>query len=84
MILLRVSSAVGLVYLIYMLSQEPEHISNLSDFTTENIDDLFNWGNNRFVMGQIEDQNTNKTARKKTAQEIFMEVLLGEEEDEKK
>ena len=81
MIVLRISSAVGLVYLLYMLSQEPEHISNLKNFTSENMEDLFNWGNDRFVMGRIEDQNMNKTARKKTAQEVFMEVLLGDENE---
>ena len=50
------------------------------------MDDLFNWGNDRFVLGrQIADKSGNSTAkRKKTPQEIFMEAILEEEEPKKK
>ena len=49
------------------------------------MDDLFNWGNDRFVLGrQIADKSGNSTAkRKKTPQEIFMEAILDEEEPKK-
>jgi hypothetical protein len=43
------------------------------------MNDLFNWGNNRFVLGRIEDKSggANGTAkRKKTPQDIFMEAIL--------
>jgi len=45
------------------------------------MDDLFNWGNDRFVLGrQIADKSGNSTAkRKKTPQEIFMEAILEED-----
>lgn len=50
------------------------------------MDDLFNWGNDRFVLGrQIADKSGNSTVkRKKTPQEIFMEAILEEEEPQKK
>jgi len=50
------------------------------------MDDLFNWGNDRFVLGrQIADKSGNSTVkRKKTPQEIFMEAILDEEEPPKK
>lgn len=49
------------------------------------MDDLFNWGNDRFVLGrQIADKSGNNTAkRKKTPQEIFMEAILEDEEPKK-
>ena len=48
--------------------------------------DLFNWGNDKFVLGrQIADHSGNSTVkRKKTPQEIFMEAILDEEETPKK
>ena len=48
--------------------------------------DLFNWGNDRFVLGrQIADHSGNSTVkRKKTPQEIFMEAILDEEEEKPK
>ena len=47
--------------------------------------DLFNWGNDKFVLGrQIADHSGNSTVkRKKTPQEIFMEAILDEEEPPK-
>ncbi|TNV78137.1 hypothetical protein FGO68_gene1137 [Halteria grandinella] len=53
----------------------------LSSFTNDSMNDLFNWGNDRFVLGRIEDKSGNGTAkRKKTPQQIFMEAILEEEE----
>ena len=48
--------------------------------------DLFNWGNDKFVLGrQIADHSGNSTVkRKKTPQEIFMEAILDEEEEKPK
>jgi hypothetical protein len=45
------------------------------------MDDLFNWGNDKFVLGrQLADKNGNSTVkRKKTPQEVFMEAILDEE-----
>jgi len=46
--------------------------------------DLFEWGNDRFVVGRIADgSGKNGTARKKTAHEIFMEAIM-ETDDEVK
>lgn len=49
------------------------------------MDDLFNWGNDRFVLGrQIADKSGNSTVkRKRTPQEIFMDAILDEEEPKK-
>jgi fumarate reductase subunit C len=51
MILLRIVSAVSLVWFVIQLAKEPENLDNLASFTNENINDLFNWGNDRFVLG---------------------------------
>jgi len=46
--------------------------------------DLFEWGNDRFVMGKIADgSGKNGTARKKTAHEIFMEAIMETDEEVK-
>jgi hypothetical protein len=51
MYLLRIVSAISLVYFIYLLGKEPENLDSIASFTNENINDLFNWGNDRFVLG---------------------------------
>lgn len=66
---LRVLSAISLVILVYMLSREPENLESLSSFTNDSMNDIFNWGNDRFVLGRIEDKSANGTVkRKKTPQ----------------
>ena len=85
MVLLRVMSAISLIFLVIQLAKEPENIDSLTSFTNDSMNDLFNWGNDRFVLGRIEDKSggVNGTARrKKTPQEIFMEAIL--DDDEKK
>lgn len=79
MVILRILSAIGLVFLLYMLAQEPANIDEITNFTNENLQDLFNWGNDRFVLGRIAD-TSNTTNKKKSAREIFMEAILDEEE----
>lgn len=80
MVGVRVLSAVSLVFLVYILSQEPENMDNLSSFTNDSMNDLFNWGNDRFVLGRIEDKSVNGTVkRKKTPQQIFMEAIMEDE-----
>ena len=53
--------------------------------TREGLDELFEWGNQRFVVGQ---QNNNQTLvdpnRPKSAQDIFAEQILEEMEERKK
>ncbi len=86
MVLLRVGSAIACVFFVIQLMKEPENIEGLKSFTNESMNDLFNWGNDRFVLGrQIADKSVNGTGpkRKKTPQEIFMEAIL-EDEDTKK
>lgn len=51
MVVMRIGSAVGLIFLIYQLAQEPSNIDDLSSFTSDNLKDLFEWGNDRFVLG---------------------------------
>jgi len=52
-------------------------LDNLASFTNENLNDLFNWGNDRFVLGQLPSSGGNSTLRrKKSPQEIFMEAIL--------
>lgn len=46
------------------------------------MDDLFNWGNDKFVLGRaLEHKTANGTVikRKKSPQEIFMEAILEED-----
>jgi translocation protein SEC62 len=82
MILLRLASAVALVFFVIQLAKEPDNLDSLKGFTKDSMDDLFNWGNDRFVLGrQIADKSGNSTVkRKRTPQEIFMEAILDEEE----
>lgn len=48
------------------------------------MNDLFNWGNDRFVLGQLPSSGGNSTIkRKKSPQEIFMEAILDDEEPTK-
>jgi hypothetical protein len=68
MFLMRIASGIGLVFLIYQLAQEPEGLDNLSSFTNENFNDLFEWGNQRFVLGRIGDGKNITAQKRKTAQ----------------
>jgi hypothetical protein len=51
MFILRLVSAVSLVFFVFQLAKEPDNLDNLASFTNENLNDLFNWGNDRFVLG---------------------------------
>lgn len=84
MYVLRLASAIGLIYLGIQLAKEPENLDSLSSFTNDNLNDLFNWGNDRFVLGrQIAASGGNSTIkRKKTPQEIFMEAILEDEQEQ--
>jgi hypothetical protein len=53
MFILRLVSAVSLVFFVFQLAKEPDNLDNLASFTNENLNDLFNWGNDRFVLGQL-------------------------------
>jgi len=52
MVLLRIASAIALVFLVFLLAKEPENLDSLTSFTTDSMDDLFNWGNDKFVLGR--------------------------------
>jgi hypothetical protein len=86
MILMRVGSAIALVFFVIQLAKEPENLDSLRSFADDSMTDFFNWGNDKFVLGrQIADHSGNSTVkRKKTPQEIFMEAILDEEETPKK
>ena len=68
------------------MAKEPDNLDSLKSFADDSMTDLFNWGNDRFVLGrQIADHSGNSTVkRKKTPQEIFMEAILDEEEEKPK
>ena len=52
MVLIRIASAIALVFLVFQLAKEPENLDSLTSFTTDSMDDLFNWGNDKFVLGR--------------------------------
>ena len=89
MVLLRVVSAIALIFFLIQLAKEPENLDGLASFTSDSMNDLFDWGNDRFVLGQLADKahagNSTGVKRKKSPQEIFMEAILDPEpEDEPK
>jgi len=53
---------------------EVDNIDNIASFTNDNINDLFDWGHDRFVMGKITDASGGK--KKKSNYEIFMEAII--------
>ena len=82
---MRVGSAIALIFFVIQLAKEPDNLDSLRSFADDSMTDLFNWGNDKFVLGrQIADHSGNSTVkRKKTPQEIFMEAILDEEEPPK-
>lgn len=85
MVIIRLVSAVSLVYFVHQLSQEPQNIDDLYNLAGSGMTDLFEWGNQRLVYGQLGGSGMEDgRPRKKTAQEIFMESLMGEDEEEQK
>ena len=83
---MRIGSAIALVFFVIQLAKEPDNLDGLRSFADDSMTDLFNWGNDKFVLGrQIADHSGNSTIkRKKTPQEIFMEAILDEEEEKPK
>ena len=65
MVLLRIVSAVSLVFFVIQLAKEPDNLDSLMSFTDDSMNDLFNWGNDRFVLGQIADKSGNSTMKRK-------------------
>jgi hypothetical protein len=65
MFIIRLVSAISLIYFFFQLAKEPENLDNIASFTNENLNDLFDWGNNRFVLGQLPSQGGNSTLRRK-------------------
>lgn len=88
MVLLRICSAVALVFFVIQLAKEPENLDSLTSFTNESMNDFFNWGNDRFVLGKLADKSGNggnsTVKRKKSPQEIFMEAILEDEAEQNK
>ena len=83
MVIIRIVSAVSLVYFVHQLSQEPQNIDDLYNIANSGFDDLFEWGSQRLVYGQLGGGGVEDgRPRKKSAQEIFMESLLGDDEEE--
>lgn len=82
MYIVRLASAIATIYVLIQLAKEPENLEGLAHFGTDTIDDLFNWGNDRFVLGKLPEHG-NATKRKKSHYDIFMEAILEEEEENK-
>ena len=58
-------------------------MEGIAKFSGESINDLFDWGNDRFVLGKLPDAHGNATRRKKSHYDVFMEAILEEEEENK-
>ena len=80
MVFIRIASAILCIFIVIQLAKEPENIDNLTDFTSSNMNDLFEWGNERFVHGKIADSNGNGTRRAKSSRDIFMSAIFDDEE----
>ena len=63
--MLRIASAIALIFFVIQLAKEPENLDNIASFTNENLNDLFNWGNDRFVLGQLADKANNSTMKRR-------------------
>ena len=66
MILMRVGSAIALIFFVIQLAKEPDNLDSLRSFADDSMTDLFNWGNDKFVLGrQIADHSGNSTVKRK-------------------
>jgi len=65
MFILRLVSAVSLIFFFFQLAKEPDNLDSLASFTNESMNDLFNWGNDRFVLGQLPSSAGNSTMKRK-------------------
>ena len=84
MVLLRLVSAVAIIFFVIQLAKEPENLDGLTSFTNESMNDFFNWGNDKFVLGQLADKSgggNSTLKRRKSPQEVFMEAILDDPED---
>lgn len=62
------------------MAKEPENLDNLANFTSDNMNEFFNWGNDKFVLGQLGASKGEVAGRKKkSARDIFMEAILDPE-----
>ena len=82
MYIIRLISAVSLIFLFYQLAQDPENLGDLASFSKDGMNDLFDWGNDRFVLGKLPDASGNSNVKKKSARQLFEEAILGEPEEE--
>mmetsp|Transcript_29230 Transcript_29230/g.21762 ORF Transcript_29230/g.21762 Transcript_29230/m.21762 type:complete len:116 (+) Transcript_29230:763-1110(+) len=55
----------------------------MRNFTSDNLNDLFEWGNDRFVLGKLADKSGTAGKKKKSNYEIFMEAFMDDEEEKK-
>ena len=84
MYVVRLFSAIATIYIFWQLAQEPDNLDSLAKFGSESVNDLFDWGNDRFVLGKLpEHSGGNATKRKLSPHEIFMQAIIEEEEESK-
>lgn len=72
MFIVRVASACAIVYCGNEFIKEPENVSNLVDGSSEIYNDVFEWGQNKFL--GIQDNSTAINV-KKSAREIYAEAF---------
>lgn len=82
MYVVRLFSAIATVYVLYQFAQEPENIDSLTHVGSDSIQDLFQYGMDRFVLGKLPDAGPG-SKKKKSHYDIFMEAILEDEEEKK-
>jgi hypothetical protein len=74
--ILRVASVVGIFYMGAEFMKEPENLENLMQGSGEIWNDLFEWGQNKFL--GVPDNST-AIQLKKSARQIYAEAFMDDE-----
>lgn len=80
MVMVRIATLGSIALLAWQLSNDPETVETFQTGTDEILDDLFEWGNQRFVVGNVAnnqtlvDPNAPKSARDVFAEAVFEEM----------
>ena len=74
--ILRVASVVGIFYMGAEFMKEPENLENLMQGSGEIWNDVFEWGQNKFL--GVPDNST-AIQLKKSARQIYAEAFMDDE-----
>lgn len=77
---LRVASVVGIFYMGAEFMKEPENLENLMQGSGEIWNDVFEWGQNKFL--GVPDNST-AVQLKKSARQIYAEAFMDDEQNSK-